>query len=253
MTSDGAGHASAAQPEGADADAMAIEIVERETVRTARYAVAGASPSDTRRIWIALHGYGQLAPRFLRHFAQAAPPDTRVVAPEGLSRFYLAPPQSDGAHLRWVGATWLTRESRTTEIRDAHRWLDQVYDEVVGAVRHASGRTPPVGVMAFSQGVATAMRWIAESQSTPAPAAFVAWAGGAAADVDIDAFRARAVRMDVLLVAGDADPFATPERYAATREALLGVAPQLRERRFSGGHTLDADTLADVLHSALPE
>ncbi|MFY7923741.1 MAG: esterase, partial [Gemmatimonas sp.] len=64
-----------------------IRIHTRPTVRTARYSVLGTEPAEAQRVWFVLHGYGQLAPRFLRHFAGAVPPDTCVVAPEGLSRF----------------------------------------------------------------------------------------------------------------------------------------------------------------------
>jgi predicted esterase len=223
------------------------EIRELETVRTARYALAGASPREARRIWFVLHGYGQLAPRFATAFASAVPPDTCVVAPEGLSRFYLEAPRADGAHLQRVGATWLTRESRESEIRDAHRWLDRVHAAVMDEVR---GPSPPAcGVLGFSQGVATAMRWIADGAVRPA--AFVAWAGGLATDVDVPRFRAKTGGADVVLVAGDQDRLVSEEALARTLETLRTMHPSPRLVRFAGGHSLEPVTLAALLHDML--
>ena len=59
--------------------------------RTARYQQLGELSAATRRVWFVSHGYGQLAAYFMRHFAflAEADPSTVVIAPEGLSRFYL--------------------------------------------------------------------------------------------------------------------------------------------------------------------
>ncbi len=43
-----------------------IRLHSREPIRTGRYAVIGAGPADARRVWFALHGYGQLATSFVR-------------------------------------------------------------------------------------------------------------------------------------------------------------------------------------------
>jgi len=218
---------------------------ERVTSRTARYAVLGAEPSSARRIWIALHGYGMLATRFLRAFQGAVPADTCVVAPEGLSRFYLELPRTDGSHLQKVGATWLTRESRDSEIADAHRWLDLVHDEVVAESREGTGVTPSVAVLGFSQGVATAMRWTASGRVHPQQ--FVAWAGGLAADVDVAAFTAAMQSSEFVLVAGDDDPFVTPESLERITGALSAWGVSHRVERFAGAHHLDVTLLQALL------
>jgi len=61
--------------------------------RTARYEQLGEPSAATRQLWLVAHGYGQLAEYFIRHFKAvyaADPAGTVVVAPEALSRFYLA-------------------------------------------------------------------------------------------------------------------------------------------------------------------
>ena len=219
---------------------------ERLTQRTARYVVIGADPAHASHIWIALHGYGMLASRFARPFVDAVPANSCIIAPEGLSRFYLEQPRADGGHMQRVGATWLTRESRETEIADAHVWLNLVHDEVVAESRAARGRDPRVAVLGFSQGVATAMRWIANGSVQPQQ--FVAWAGGLAHDVQRDAFVHKMQHAELVLVTGDSDEFATE----ANREAVLTAVRQLatphRVLTFVGGHHLDGPLLHTLFH-----
>ncbi len=222
-----------------------VRLMHRQTTRTARFAVIGAEQASATRIWFALHGYGQLAERFLRPFEGIVPDDTCIVAPEGLSRFYLESPRADGGHMQRVGATWLTREGRDGEIADALRWLDQLHDEVVGAATRSTGAAPWVGVLGFSQGVATAARWIAHGHV--APAHFVAWAGGLAHDVDALVLRQKLSASLFTLVAGTRDQFATAE----AREKVAASARELhqapREIVFDGAHHLDGTVLQALL------
>ena len=85
--------------------------------RTARYFALGPEPPAAREIWIALHGYAQLAERFLTQLAVLDDGSTHIAAPEALSRFYLET-QRSGRHADLVGATWLTREAREADLDD---------------------------------------------------------------------------------------------------------------------------------------
>ena len=49
----------------------------------------GALSAETREIWFVVHGYGQLAEYFIRHFRGLDDGTRYIVAPEGLSRFYV--------------------------------------------------------------------------------------------------------------------------------------------------------------------
>jgi predicted esterase len=229
-------------PPGSASD---IRTFEREVVRTARYAVVGAAPERAHTIWFVLHGYGQLAARFVRHFVDVVPPDTCIVAPEGLSRFYLDAPSTDGAHLQRVGATWLTREARELEIRDTLRWLDALHGDVVDASTQARGVAPAIGVLGFSQGVATAMRWIAAG--AVAPSQLVIWAGGLAHDADVAALLAKLASATVTIVAGRRDQFVSDETLAHMLVQARELQPRASAVQFDGGHQLDAATLRAVL------
>src|SRR5881296_1626221 len=120
--------------------------------RTARYFTLGESPRGVEEVWFACHGYAQLAGRFLEKLRVLEDRKRYVVAPEGLSRFYLTESPAE----RRVGASWMTREDRLHEIDDYVRYLDAVYDDVFGSVDR-SGVT--VHALGFSQGAATVSRW----------------------------------------------------------------------------------------------
>ena len=221
-------------------------LVTRATRKTGRYALLGVAPEHARTVWFVLHGYAQLAPRFLRHFDGVVPPDTCIVAPEGLSRFYVDLPRADGSHLQRVGATWMTRENREDDIADTMRWLDTVYGDIVGVRDHA----PTVGVLAFSQGVATAVRWL--STGTVHPRAFVAWAGGLAHDVHDHALRAALGDAQVTLVRGVDDTLMTEEQGTQLHVQLQQLSPRAEYVTFNGAHHLDRTVLASLLARLSP-
>src|SRR5437867_9781706 len=58
--------------------------------RTARYFTLGDSSREVGEVWFVCHGYGQLAARFLEKLRVLDDGRRYLVAPEGLSRFYLS-------------------------------------------------------------------------------------------------------------------------------------------------------------------
>lgn len=218
------------------------------TARTARYFTLGAPLAETKRVWFALHGYAQLAARFLRHFKGIVPAGTLIVAPEALSRFYLELPRADRKHMERVGAAWMTREDREADMADTRAWLDSVYRAVIDDVTRATGNVPEVTVLAFSQSVAITMRWIAGG--VVKPRRVIMWAGSLANDVDPDEFRAGLGDAGVVLVAGELDHFLTEKARATIlgQWQSLGVHP--REIVYEDGiHELEPRVLATLLQS----
>jgi len=204
-----------------------------KTERTARYFTLGnaASPAD---IWIACHGYGQLAEPFLEAFAPLDDGRRLIVAPEGLSRFYLEP-GSHGPESR-VGASWMTREDRLSEIDDYVAYLDALLAAVLAPRRDAR-----VTVLGFSQGTATVVRWVLRREVRAER--LVLWGSLLPPDTDLGAAAPTLNVLDLVLVAGNRDEYVTPERLAGQRVALDAAGVRHRLLGFDGGHRLDADTL----------
>lgn len=215
---------------------MDVQDHRLQVPRTARYCQLGEL-STARQLWLVCHGYGQLAPYFIRHFRLAAEqvPGTVVVAPEGLSRFYL---QGNGGR---VGATWMTSEDRLTEIEDFSRYLDVLLGQLLPAC-------PPdvqVTVLGFSQGATTVSRWLLRGSFTPAH--LILWAGAFPEDVDPAAAAALLTRLPHLtVVCGDADNYLSEARVNAQLELLRrhGARPEMRW--FAGKHELKPPLLCQL-------
>jgi predicted esterase len=207
--------------------------------RSARYYQAGEVNAATRQVWFVCHGYGQLAAYFIRHFHRLthADPTTVVIAPEGLSRFYL-----NGTSGR-IGATWMTREDRLAEIEDYVGYLNQL----AAAVLAECPPTVQITVLGFSQGGATVSRWLAQAFFRPAH--LILWAGAFPTDVDFTVATHRLRHLPVTLVCGDQDEFIDDEALEQQRGFLqkLGVEPTII--RFAGRHELNGAVL-ERLHKA---
>ncbi|HKW41431.1 MAG TPA: hypothetical protein VJN39_09280 [Gemmatimonadales bacterium] len=201
--------------------------------RSARYFTLGGEHPD--QVWFVCHGYGQLAARFLdkvRALDDAARAARYVVAPEGLSRFYVSEKPTE----RRVGASWMTREDRLAEIADYVRYLDAVYDDVFSRLDRTRVTVHALG---FSQGSATASRWVALGKARIDR--LILWGGEFPPDLDLAhepaASRLRAARPT--LVYGQADEFITPKVAQGILERLGQHAIPCEEIVFQGGHAID--------------
>jgi predicted esterase len=203
--------------------------------RTARYFTLGPPAATAREAWIVLHGYGQLAARFLRHFAPLDDGARCIVAPEGLSRFYAEAGRNDK-----IGASWMTREDRLAEIDDYIRYLDALTDEVLRGADVAA----QVTVLGFSQGTATASRWLAHGSARAGR--LILWGGEVPPDLDLAAARDRWRETDVTLVVGSEDPFITSKVLARDEQRLREHGISFRIERFDGGHEIVPDVLVRV-------
>ena len=185
--------------------------------RSARYYTCGASTPGARvaEVWFVLHGYGQLASRFGSHFERLAGPARLIVAPEGLSRFYASDGPGGRLADRRVGASWMTREDRLAEITDYVAYLDAVHGAVLAGV---TGQRPLVTVLGFSQGTATACRWVA--QGIVRPRRLILWGGDVPPDLDLGVGRARFGALDLTLVVGRRDEYITPKILTRDTERL---------------------------------
>lgn len=208
--------------------------------RSARYYLLADPGADVREVWVVCHGYGQLAAPFLKRFEILGDGSRLVAAPEALSRFYL-----DGVnHHRdaRVGASWMTREDRLSEIDDYVAYLDALHAHLFERVRREAAR---LVVLGFSQGTATASRWAVRGAARVDR--LVLWAGLLPPEVDPAAERAKLDALDLVLVAGNRDDYVTAARLAEQRAALERAGVRHRVITFAGGHAVEQDGLRQLL------
>jgi len=211
--------------------------------RTARYCTLGPTHGFPRELWFVCHGYGQLAPRFIGQFAPLDDGTRLIVAPEGLSRFYLDPiPKRRNEASPRVGATWMTREDRESEIADYVSYLERVADEV----RHGlTGAAPRIVALGFSQGTATVCRWLAASALRADQ--LVLWGGTIPPELDLAAWAERLHGAAITLVAGERDSMVPPATMAAEAERLSAAGVAFTIQRYDGGHEVTEAGLKSLL------
>jgi predicted esterase len=206
------------------------------TQKTARYFQIGEINTETKHIIIALHGYAQMANYFLKWFENSNYKQTVIIAPEGLHRFY------------WEGfsgkvvASWMTKEARLDDIEDNINYLNQVYKQFVGKQNFDK-----IIVLGFSQGAATAARWIEKTEFQID--AFIQWAGVFPPDLEINANNSKWQSLKHYYVVGNQDPyFAENSNDEYNQSAWLNKHNFHPETiTFEGKHDIDAATLNQIL------
>lgn len=202
--------------------------------RTARYYTLGDAGAD--EIWIACHGYAQLARFFLESLAPIDDGSRLIVAPEALNRYYYE--TRPGVHTpdARIAATWMTREDREHEIADYIAYLDRLTTHVTG-----SGRKRVIA-LGFSQGTATVSRWAA--QGTVRIDHVILWAGAPAVELEGEALAMRGARLTI--VAGEGDSQFPAAQVRRTEERLRMAGVHFERVQYDDGHRIDAAALAGL-------
>ena len=118
----------------------------------ASYYTLNELTAKTERVWIVFHGYGQLAEFFIKKFESLDPEKNFIIAPQGLSKYYL-----EGVYGR-VGASWMTKEDRLTEIENQYSYIDSVLKQFDTLA------SKQIIYFGFSQGTATMGRFAAHAK-----------------------------------------------------------------------------------------
>tara|TARA_B100000809_G_scaffold139329_1_gene136952 strand:- start:4093 stop:4737 length:645 start_codon:yes stop_codon:yes gene_type:complete len=182
-------------------------------------------------IWIVLHGYGMLAQYFIRKFEPISDDKTCIIAPEGLSKFY-----SKGFYGR-VGATWMTKKDREDEIEDYTNYLNQLYDSIIS---ENDSKNVKVNVVGFSQGGATASRWIADGKVIPTN--LILWSSVFPEEMKFETF---GKNFNTFILFGDNDEFSSKKRITQHEELLKKSNLNFKLIEFNGVHDIPKEILIE--------
>jgi predicted esterase len=207
--------------------------------RTARYYMIGEPGANTRDVWFACHGYNQLAGDFIREFEPISDDSRVIVAAEALNRYYLATEPGFHSAEAKIGATWMTRADRDAEIADYVAYLDDLYDEIF---TRAPREEVSVTVLGFSQGGATANRWLTRGRARADR--LIMWGALLATDSDLNKAATFFGDVKLTIVYGTRDKFADEGMISKYEKLLRDKKVPFELITFDGGHRMDRATLA---------
>ncbi len=200
--------------------------------KTAKVETFG-DPEKANNVIFVLHGYGQLVEYFIRKFKVLNQSDYFVVAPEGLHRFYLK-----GSSGR-VGASWMTKEERTSDISDYINYLNLLWDKIDAEYTFKNKI-----LLGFSQGGATASRW--HCLGNFKADRFVLWAAVFPPDMHQENCEAFNQSKNVL-VFGNQDEYYSESSVDENYQSMLSDNLDFELLKFEGGHNIDSKTLLNLL------
>lgn len=207
---------------------MTIKNFSYKVSRTAHYSTYGELTKQTKYIWFFLHGYGQLSKKTIQKFDFLDEEEHFVVAPEGLSRFYW---HSNNEPV----ACWMTKEDRYEEIDDFVNYLDALYERFTCHVN----QDVKMIVMGFSQGCATAWRWIHARQ--PKFNVLINWGGWIPEDISYVHLKEYLNDKEIFLCYGDQDKYITDQAMEGIRDVISKNGLVIRIEPFSGTHRIPKD------------
>jgi predicted esterase len=210
--------------------------------RTARYFTIGQLTEQTKNVWFCLHGFGQLAQYFGRKFTDLDDGKTVIVVPEGLSRMYL------NNDYQRVGASWLTREDRDQEINDFIGYLNALYDRILDGF---DPKEVHITVLGFSQGAATACRWL--NANHVHADRLILWAGYFPQGVQEMIQPEILTNTETHYVYGNQDEYIReiPDIDGYLNRLRTNI-PTLKVTAFDGGHRVEPDALKRLVATTQP-
>lgn len=179
------------------------------------------------QLWIVCHGYGQLAEYFLKWFNPIFSEKILIIAPEGLHRFY-----TNGFSGR-VGASWMTKEDRLNDIEDYVGYLN----ELISTINPSLSSSCFIHVLGFSQGVATAIRWICKSDLEVNSLSL--FSGRIPEDIDYQFYAKKINDLNPKILFGNKDEFYSSKAINNELELIKANGLDFKFIKFNGGHKIE--------------
>lgn len=194
------------------------------------YSTLNEFTSQTKNVWVVLHGIGYLSRYFLKYFKDLDPEENYIIAPQAQSKYYL------NNEYRHVGASWLTKENTEAEIENVLNYLEEVY------TAEALQNAPKLILLGYSQGVSVATRWIARNKVECNQ--LILHSGGLPQELQPEDFEFL-TDTKVAMIYGTKDEYLNEERLKSEGERAKNLfGNRLEVLSFEGGHEVNTELIS---------
>ncbi|MEC3964739.1 esterase [Flagellimonas halotolerans] len=189
----------------------------------------------TKNVWLVFHGIGYLSRYFVKYFNVLNTEENYIIVPQAPSKYYLK------NEYKYVGASWLTRENTSMEVKNVLNYID--------AVLEAENIPEDVNLIlfGFSQGVSIASRWLASKKANCK--LVVLYAGGIPNELTTEDFEFMDYSStEIKIIYGNQDEFLTPDRLKGERIKIDKLFQSNAETTiFEGGHEIKPSIIKDLI------
>ncbi len=182
-------------------------------------------------IWILFHGYGQLSKFFMEKFQPFFSEKRLFIVPEAPNHYYL-----EGFSGR-VGANWMTSHEREAAIRNNNVFVNTILENYL----YKFANKPKIHVLGFSQGAATASRWV--SQLDHKVHTLVLWGGGFAHDLETNVTNQKLSNTKTYIMLGEKDEYINDLAIQKQKALIASLGLKVKEVTYPGGHELSIPEL----------
>ena len=209
-----------------------------KTEKSARYYQLDKTNNNIKNLWIVFHGYGELAEEFISNFTEISNDETLIVAPEALNKFYLR-----GFYGK-VGATWMTKEDRKSDIEDYVNLINNIFKKVSNQLNIDKVK---ITVLGFSQGTHTAVRWLNSSKIKIDN--LLLWSGTFPHDCNYIERNEYWSNINSLILLGNSDKLISEKHIQSEIEFMDSQKLIYKIINYNGGHSIDSDQLISVVNN----
>ena len=209
-----------------------------KTEKSARYYQLGNANNNIKNLLIVFHGYGELAEEFISNFTEISNDETLIVAPEALNKFYLR-----GFYGK-VGATWMTKEDRKSDIEDYVNLINNIFKKVSNQLNIDKVK---ITVLGFSQGTHTAVRWLNSSKIKIDN--LLLWSGTFPHDCNYIERNEYWSKINSLILLGNSDKLISEKHIQSEIEFMDSQKLIYKIINYNGGHSIDSDQLISVVNN----
>jgi predicted esterase len=198
------------------------------------YTTLNSLTDKTKNVWLVCHGIGYLSRYFLKYFNELDALKNFIIAPQAQSKYYL------GSKYTHVGASWLTKENTSQEIRSVMRYLDAVLEV------EKFPKSINFIALGYSQGVSVICRYVASRKLKCNQ--LVLMSGGIPKELEPQNFEFLRGETEVSMFYGTEDEYLNEERLNYEKQRfteLFGDSANIIA--FDGKHELKKECLATLI------
>jgi predicted esterase len=192
----------------------------------------GNPQSNISKVWFVLHGYAMLSEFFIQKFKNLDDGNTLIIAPEALNRFYI------NDYYNRVGASWMTKEERETDIKENIDYLNLLSKKIFKEIGHTNFK---LNILGFSQGGATACRWMFASHMKINN--LILWASDLPKDTLIEKNRSVWENINTHLVMGKKDQLISSEVKTKFLDLVKEYSLKYELTLYDGDHRIYPDVM----------